>query len=225
METLDNKERELRQSRAELDSQKQQLSSVIEDLRAENEQLRNTQTENDTQLAELSATNEKLQAELQQLRNGSAGSNARNAYPAGRVDNFGPESEQLQDTNDHGDDTQEDVQQASEEAKTLRDKVLELKQANQALKTEVDQERADKASISTTLQGAIGIIQGAISLGTRDQMEAQLKAVSDMMKGVLNLGNRIAMRASRVNGAKRGRSEDEDGDDVIIIPDPKRGRA
>jgi chromosome segregation ATPase len=221
-EALENTELQLRQTRAELDSKKQQLNSVIEDLRAENEQMRLTQTDTDTQLAELSTTIEGLRTENQQLR----GSNAQNLHPARQAETLGLENEQLQNGNHHGDDIQEGgIQEPSEEAKTLRDKVLELKQANKVLKTELNQEREDKTSMAMTLQGVADMLQGVVSIGTRDQMVDPLRGVLSMIRGALNLGNRIAMGVSRVHGVKRGRSEDEDDDDLMIIPDPKRGRS
>jgi hypothetical protein len=239
LESLENKELELRQAKADSDAQNQRLESTIEDLEGEIQQLQETQTETETQGTELSATIENLRIELEQLQ---AEKNEVESQVQLRID------AEMSAAGRTGQGAAEEVQQAGEnrmakEKQTgesvaeMRDQLLELQASNEvlkiqvgharelqasneALKTQVDQARADHASIMTTLRGISRMIEGVIGLGplgSRDMMVATLQSVLGMLRGVFNLDTGVSNPASGTKHA-RVKEEDDDGGDLANVP-------
>lgn len=89
------------------------------------------------------------------------------------------------------------------------------------LKRQINQARADQASITTTLQGVSGMIQGVMSLGTRATMITTLQGVLGMIQGVLSLGVRMP---TQLAGTKHPRIKEEDSDEDGLANAPKRLR-
>jgi hypothetical protein len=240
LESLENKELELRQAKVDSDAQKQRLESTIEDLEGEIQQLQETQTEIETQGTEFSATIQNLRTELEQLQ---AEKNEMESQVQLRID------AEMSAAGRTGQAAAEEVQQAGEKQMAnedqtgksvaeMRDQLLELQvsnevlkiqvtqarelqASNEALKTQVDQARADHASIMTTLRGVSGMIQGVLGLGGKEMMVATLQSVLGMLRGVLNLDTRVSNPASGTKHA-RVREEDDDGGDLANVP--KRSR-
>jgi chromosome segregation ATPase len=236
LESLENKELELRQAKAESDAQKQRLESIIEDLEGEIQQLQEAQTETETQGTELSGTIENLRTELEQLQAEknemesqvqlriAAEISATGRTVQGAAEEVKQAGEkQMANENQTGESVAEmrkqllEFQASNEVLKIQVGHARELQASNGALKTQVDQARADHASIMRTLRGVSGMIQGVLGLGRKGMMVATLQSVLGMLRGVLNLDTRVSNPASGTKHA-RVKEEDDYGGDLVNVP-------
>ena len=199
LDSLETKDLELRRAKHESDAQKQRLENTIEDLEGEIRRLHETQAENETYCAELSNTTENLQNELQQLR--------------AEKDEIKSRPPQL---------VHAEEQHNQEFVADMQKQLLELHASNDVLHAQLSQAQADHASLMTTLQGVSGMIQGALSLGSKTMMVTTLQGVLGMLQGVLSLGFRVSNPAG---GTKHARiKEEDDAEDSLHAPLPKRLR-
>jgi DNA repair exonuclease SbcCD ATPase subunit len=214
LDSLENKELELRHAKHESDAQKQRFESTIEDLEGEIRRLHEIQAENQTHCAELSNTAENLQNELQQLRAETDEIKSRPQQHAEEQHNQGSVADRQKQLLE--------LHASNEIPHAQADNVRELQDSNEALKAQLSQAQADHASLMTTLQGVSGMIEGALSLGSKTMMVTILQGVLGMLREVLNLG----FRASNLDGGtKRARiKEEDDAQDNLAAPLPKRLR-
>ncbi len=102
------------------------------------------------------------------------------------------------------------------------DNVRGLQDSNKILKAQHSQAQADHSSLMKTFQGVSGMIQGALSVGSKTVMVNTLQGVHGMLWGLLSLCFRVSNPAG---GTKHARvKEEDDAQDNLHSPLHKRLR-
>ena len=233
LDSLDSIRLELRQNKADTEAQKQDLESRIEDLEGEIQRLQETQNETNTRCAELSGTNNTLQAKLKQFQ-------AEKIELASRVHRLADvemsrvsKSPQAAARSVQTPDKSQNEESAHNHHH--HHEFLAIQQRNFDLQKQIQQVKADHASITATLQGLSVTVQGVLDLPSREAIAATLQGVLGMIQGVLNLGARLPVQSSGIKqervkhedvkreGVKRERVKDEnDNDHDLYSSHPKR---
>ena len=219
LESLESKELELRQMKAESEGQKEGLESAIEDLEGEVQRLQETQADADARCTELSSKIQALQTEIEQLQ-------AEKVELESRVGHSGDTD--MSGVSEHGEGATRETRAPSapqhvNTGNNSRQEFLEMQQRNFDLQKQIQQVKADHASIAATLQGLSVTVQGVLNLPSREAIAATLQGVLGMIQGVLNLGARPSAqnleikRETKREGVKREdvkreRVKDEDDD-------------
>jgi len=211
LDTLDSRELELRQLKAVSKAEKEGLESTIEDLEGEVQRLQKTQTEADNRCAGLSSTLGDLQTKIDQLQAEKVELESR--LHASDIEMSGvDESAGGARRGSQG----RSALQSGETSTSSREEFLVIQQRNFDLQKQIQQVKADHASITAKLQGLSVTVQGVLNLPSKEAIAATLQGVLGMIQGVLNLGARPPVHNLEV---KREQMKRED----VKREDVKRG--
>ncbi|KAE8447268.1 hypothetical protein EG329_010962 [Mollisiaceae sp. DMI_Dod_QoI] len=182
-EELENKELELRQAKSDIETLRQRLTSIIEDLRGEVQQLQENYFESEKELAEVTSILDSLRIEHQQLTTEKAEPKAPVTQLIAGSD-FIRNNSSCQNENEQQNTKPEAAQHLPGEG---REEIEELQASIESLQNAVNQAQEEKASMTDTLQGVSGMIQGVLNLPRRELMMSPLQGVLSMMQGILSI--------------------------------------
>ncbi|KAH7305638.1 hypothetical protein BKA65DRAFT_560112 [Rhexocercosporidium sp. MPI-PUGE-AT-0058] len=162
-EALESKDIELRQIKAANESEIQRLSSIIEDLRGDNQLLHESEVEREAQLAELTITVKSLHAEVQELQHGKIATEAQHDMLSSEVQRLCADSVEGQKFHEKAvchRKNSPDIHRSSNTSDAPRTENRGMKKIIESLQKEVKQ-------MVPLLQGVLGMIQSMVNLGSR----------------------------------------------------------
>ncbi|RDL32005.1 uncharacterized protein BP5553_09407 [Venustampulla echinocandica] len=211
LDCLEGMKVQIRALEAEFGIQKQRLESTIEDLGEENRQMHDAQAESITRVEQLLATVENLRNDMQQLQEG-------------KLQVMADHHEFVRATQENRATSEpQEVSSQGLPIQTSHADMEVLRQSNDALRSEIHSAQTDRASLVTTLNGALAMLQGVLSLGSREAMVGMLQGVITMVQAMLAMANRESS-PPLVSRPKRARVKDENGVDVPGEKNAKRVR-